>query len=219
MLYNISKNGTFTIITANRITHNDMHGDCNILYELPTDKKLHIYTLKNMHYLPSLKHLLILSLRQLLNNSLHIEGITDDLIILHDNEPVFHFTAEEEYNSLYYLSDLRRLETKCYENLFITMDLAYKCFVHPSKKMLHKFPLTMLGFPAVDGKLLTAPCSGCVQGKIDQHTYSPSIRHVSKSFELIHSDFKSFLVELYHQYKYVIVFYDNYSLYTWISCL
>jgi hypothetical protein len=42
---------------------------------------------------------------------------------------------------------------------------------------------------------------------------------VSKSFELIHSDLKSFPVEFYHWYKYVIVFYDDYSSHAWISCL
>jgi transposase InsO family protein len=42
---------------------------------------------------------------------------------------------------------------------------------------------------------------------------------VSKPFKLIHSDLKSFLVESYHRYKYVIVFYDDYSSHAWILCL
>jgi hypothetical protein len=42
---------------------------------------------------------------------------------------------------------------------------------------------------------------------------------VSKPFELIHSDLKSFPIESYHWYKYVIVFYDDYSLHAWILCL
>jgi hypothetical protein len=47
----------------------------------------------------------------------------------------------------------------------------------------------------------------------------PSTRQASKPFELIHSDLKSFLVESYHRYKYVIAFYNDYSSHAWISCL
>jgi transposase InsO family protein len=91
--------------------------------------------------------------------------------------------------------------------------------VHPSEKVLHKFPLATLGYPPVDGKLSSGPCSGCAQGKMHQCAYPPSTRRASKPFELIHSDFKSFPVESYHRYKYVIVFYDDYSSHAWILCL
>jgi hypothetical protein len=49
--------------------------------------------------------------------------------------------------------------------------------------------------------------------------YPLSTKQASKLFELIHSDLKLFLIESYHWYKYVIVFYDDYSLHAWISCL
>jgi hypothetical protein len=99
------------------------------------------------------------------------------------------------------------------------MDLAHRRFAHPSEKVLLKFPLATLGYPPVDGKLSSRPCSGYAQGKMHQRAYPLSTRQASKPFELIHSDLKSFPVESYHRYKYVIVFYDNYSLYAWISCL
>jgi hypothetical protein len=168
--------------------------------------------LKDVHYLPSSHHLLILSLRQLLNDSLRIEGITDDLVIFCGNQPVFYFMAGEEQNSLYYLYGLRRLGSRRFEAyLSISMDLAHKCFTHPSEKVLRKFPSATLGYPPVDGKLSSGPCSGCAQGKMHQRAYPPSFRQASKPFELIHSDLKSFPVESYHRYKYVIVFYDDYS--------
>jgi hypothetical protein len=99
------------------------------------------------------------------------------------------------------------------------MDLAHRRFAHLSEKMLHKFPSATLGYPPVDGKLSSGSCSGCAQGKMHQRAYPPTSRQVSKPFELIHSDLKSFPVESYHRYKYVIVFYDDYSLYAWILCL
>jgi hypothetical protein len=162
MLYNIAKHKTFTVVTANRITHNDMHGDCDLAFELPADDKLHTYILKGVHYLPSLNHLLILSLRQLLNDSLCIEGIANNLVILCGDQPIFYFVAGKDYNSLYYLYNLRQLGNRHYERyLLITMDFAHKYFAHPSKKVLHKFPSAILGYPSVDGKLSSGPCSGC----------------------------------------------------------
>jgi hypothetical protein len=81
MLYNVNKHESFTVITANGITQANMHGFCDLAFELPVDKSLHMYILRNVHYLPSSHHLLILSLRQLLNDGLCIEGIADNLVI------------------------------------------------------------------------------------------------------------------------------------------
>jgi hypothetical protein len=212
LLYNTSRDKDFTVMTANSITHANEHGSCDLAFELPGNRTLHIYTLKTVHYLPSSHYLLILLLRQLLNDGLHIEGVADDLILYQGNQPIFHFMAGEDYNSLYYLYGLRRLGSQRFEAyLSISMDLAHRRFVHPSKKMLRKFLLATLGYPPVDGKLSSGPCSGCAQGKMHQRAYLLSTRRASKPFKLIHSDLKSFPVESYHRYKYVIVLYDNYS--------
>jgi hypothetical protein len=85
LLYNISKDEDFTVMTANGVTHTNEHGSCDLAFELPDNRTLHTYTLKDVHYLPSSHHLLILSLRQLLNNGLCIEGIADDLVIFRGN--------------------------------------------------------------------------------------------------------------------------------------
>jgi hypothetical protein len=108
-------------MTANGVTHADMHGTCDLAFELSANKTLHMYMLKNVHYLPFLHHLLILSLRQLLNDGLCIEGIADDLVILCGNQPIFHFMAGKENNSLYYLYGLRRLGSRLSENTAYTL--------------------------------------------------------------------------------------------------
>jgi hypothetical protein len=167
LLYNINKHEAFTVMTANGVTQADEHGYCDLAFELPADNLLHTYTLKDMHYLPSSHHLLILSLRQLLNDGLRIEGIANDLVIFHGDQPMFHFMAGEEQNSLYYLYGLRRLGSRRFEAyLSISMDLAHKRFAHPSEQVLRKFPSAMLGYPPVNGKLSSGPCSGCTQGKM-----------------------------------------------------
>jgi hypothetical protein len=175
LLYDTSKDKDFTVMTANGVTHTNEHGSCDLAFELSGDRTLYTYMLKDVHFLSSSHHLLILSLRQLLNDGLRIEGIADDLVIFCGNQPVFHFMAGEEQNSLYYLYGLRRLGSRHFEAyLSISMDLAHKHFAHPSEKILHKFPLATLGYPPVDGKLSSGPCSGCAQGKMHQHAYLPS---------------------------------------------
>jgi hypothetical protein len=175
MLYNVNKDETFTVMTANGVTQAEMYRNCDLAFELPANNTLHTYMLKDVHYLLSSHHLIILSLRQLLNDGLHIEGIADDLVILRNDQPVFHFMAGEDYNSLYYLYGLRQLGSRCFEKyLSISMDLAHRHFAHPSEKVLHKFPSATLGYPSVDGKLSSGPCSGCIQGKMHQCAYPPS---------------------------------------------
>lgn len=45
--------------------------------------------------------------------------------------------------------------------------------------------------------------------------YPPSDRRAKAPFELIHSDLKSFPFESYHKFRYVIVFYDDFSSNAW----
>jgi hypothetical protein len=162
LLYNTSKDKDFTIMTANGVTHANEHGSCNLAFELPGNRTLHTYTLKTVHYLPSSHHLLILSLRQLLNDGLRIEGIANNLVILQGDQPVFHFMAGEDHNSLYYLYSLRQLGSRHFKAcLSISMDLAHRRFAHPSKKVLCKFPSATLGYPPIDGKLSSGSCSRC----------------------------------------------------------
>ena len=49
--------------------------------------------------------------------------------------------------------------------------------------------------------------------------FPPTSCCASKPFELIHSDLKSFPIESYQKYKYVITFVDDYTSHVWIVCL
>ena len=50
-------------------------------------------------------------------------------------------------------------------------------------------------------------------------SFPPSDTRATKIFDKIHMDLKSFPVQSYHKYNYMIVFLDNYSLYGWITLL
>ena len=44
-------------------------------------------------------------------------------------------------------------------------------------------------------------------------------RRATKPFELVHSNLKSFLVQSYQKFKYIITFYDDYTSHTWTMAL
>jgi hypothetical protein len=91
-----------------------------------------------------------MSLRQLLNNGLQIEGKANDLVIFQNDKLKLHFTAGPEDNSLYYLLGLEKVEKKHNTIIVISTDLAHKRFTHFSEKVLYKFLLATIGFLVVN---------------------------------------------------------------------
>ena len=59
-------------------------------------------------------------------------------------------------------------------------------------------------------------CSGCQLDKQSNHLFIHNEMHVTKPFELVHSDLISFPVESYHKFKYAIIFYDDYIFMGWV---
>ena len=53
----------------------------------------------------------------------------------------------------------------------------------------------------------------------EQQSFPPTLRCASKPFELIHLDLKSFPMVLYHKYCYIIIFLDDYTSSSWLTCL
>jgi len=49
--------------------------------------------------------------------------------------------------------------------------------------------------------------------------FSPFNHYATCLFQLIHLDLKTFPVISYYQQKYIIIFYDDFTLYRWISVL
>ena len=62
-------------------------------------------------------------------------------------------------------------------------------------------------------------CPGCTYDKMPNCTFSPNPVHAKKAFELIHLDLKSFLMDSYWKYKYLIVFIDDYTKFAWTLCM
>jgi hypothetical protein len=97
----------------------------------------------------------------------------------------------------------------------INYDTLHRQLVHPSKEVLQKARKHIKDFPEIKFPTEEHPCQGCVQGKMTNRSFPPSTRRASEPFELIHSDLKSFPIDSYHKYKYVIVFLDDFTSNAW----
>jgi len=103
----------------------------------------------------------------------------------------------------------------------ITVDyeLLHHQLRHPSKDVLRAACKHVKDFPSVTIPLVESVCPGCQLGKQPNHPFAANETHATKSFELVHSDLKSFETESYHRLRYIIVFYDNYTFMGWIMPL
>ena len=62
-------------------------------------------------------------------------------------------------------------------------------------------------------------CPGCAKGKLPNQAFPPIERCTTRTFELIHSDLKSFPIESYHRHWYIITFFDNFLSMAWVCCI
>ena len=106
-----------------------------------------------------------------------------------------------------------------HEHASVSYDIAHRRFVHPGKEVLRHLPQNTHGCPEIVGEPSPKPCSGCAQGKMHNCSFSLTTRRATKPFEIIHSNLKEFLVLSYHQYKYIITFYDDYTSHAWVVAL
>jgi transposase InsO family protein len=97
----------------------------------------------------------------------------------------------------------------------IDYDIMHRQLVHPSKEVLLRARKHLKDFPEIEFPKEEHLCPGCAQGKMTNRPFPPSTKRASHSFELVHSDLKSFPIDSYHKYKYVIVFLDDYTSSAW----
>jgi hypothetical protein len=97
----------------------------------------------------------------------------------------------------------------------IDYEIMHRRLAHPSKKVLLRARKHLKNFPEIEFPKEEHLCPGCAQGKITNHPFLPSTRRASQPFELVHSDLKSFPIDSYHKYKYVIVFLDDHTSSAW----
>ena len=76
-----------------------------------------------------------------------------------------------------------------------------------------------INFPEIQIPKDNSVCPGCIQGKIPNQPFPASEHRANQPFQLIHSDLKTFPILSYYRQKYLIIFYDDFTSYAWISIL
>ena len=84
-----------------------------------------------------------------------------------------------------------------------------------SSDLMQKARKHLKDFPEVEIPSEEPLCPGCAQGKMVNRPFPVNTKRASRPFELVHSDLKSFPIESYHRFKYVIVFFDDYTSNAW----
>ena len=98
----------------------------------------------------------------------------------------------------------------------IDYDIMHKRLGHSSKDVLRHMCKHMHNFPSeVSTPKEDIICPGCTKGKMPNCAFPPDKQRASQLFKLIHSNLKSYSKESYHQYKYIIIFLDDYTSYAW----
>ena len=177
-----------------------------------------------VYYVPGMSGRL-LSMGELLVNGYTVHGNADymDFHKGSSRNPALRVVPHMPGQTIYWLhaksASRSALVTKSSINSD-TYDMWHKRFGHPSKQVLQKAQRQVNNFP----QNLTFPekvpvCRGCAEGKMHSRSFPESLSRASKPFQRIHSDLKSFPVESYHRYKYLISFFDDCSSHAWIALL
>ena len=95
----------------------------------------------------------------------------------------------------------------------------HRCFAHPSKDVLQHTSGNTQKFPSIKFPSHDPVCPGCAEGKMTSSSFPPLQSRAKKAFGKIHMDLKSFPVQSYGGFNYLIVYFDNYTSYGWIQCL
>ena len=101
----------------------------------------------------------------------------------------------------------------------ITYNILHKHLGHPSKEVIKHAKKHTKSLPDVKIPKEDSICNGCAKDKLSNRSFPSTERCATHTFELIHSDIKSFPIESYHQYKYIITFFDDYTSMVWVTAL
>ena len=97
----------------------------------------------------------------------------------------------------------------------IDYQTVHHCLGHPSKEVVRQAKQHTSSLPDFIIPENSTICPGCTKGKQPQRSFPLTSIHAKRAFELIHTDIKSFPTDLYHKYKYLIIFLDDFTSMAW----
>lgn len=209
-----------TVETANG--HEKIRGVGTLLANMPRWEGDHnVVRLYPVYYVPNFSSRL-LSLKHLLKNGCTMFGDEDDIKVYQKGSKtpliVAHSAGTDE------LYHVRMFPVNTAKVAFKTMDTVDYDILH--RRLGHVAPdvIRHARKHTKDCPEVTIPkephlCEGCALGKMPKKHYAPSKRRADHAFELVHSDLKSFPIESYHKYKYMMTLIDDATSHSWIILL
>ena len=190
-------------------------GKGTIILALNTGEKVWIYP---VFYVPGLTCKL-LSLGTFLQDGFQVIGVAHFIKVVRNSSPFLTFKPRSERDSIYVIRALAACDADLHSTVqsiyIVDYEMMHKRLAHPSKDVLQKARKHLKDFPQIEIPSEDHVCPGCAQGKMTNRPFPATTQRASRPFELIHSDLKSFPIESYHRFKYVIVFFDDYSSNAW----
>lgn len=174
-----------------------------------------------VYYIPELTARL-LSLGTFLQNGLTVRGDTQHIKLYQTSGTVFLTCTPRRPNDTIYCvrSDERELAARLIGTVnSVDYDTMHRRFAHPSRDVLKHARKHTQQFPDIDFPKEQSICRGCAQGKMPSQHYPPNTRRATRPFQLIHSDLKQFPTLSYHKHEYAIIFYDDYTSFSWVVCM
>ena len=101
----------------------------------------------------------------------------------------------------------------------VDYDTLHRRLAHPSRDVLKHARKHTEKCPHVEIPTKDSICRGCAEGKMPSQPHPLSLRRATRSFQIVHVDIKEFPISSYHKFKYVILYYDDYTSYVWTITL
>ena len=204
-------------ITANTATsaNTQIIGKGTVMMAIEGSK--HMVRIAPVFYVPDLS-MRLLSLGVFLRGGLQLNGNTECISLLQDGQEFLTFLPRWDGATIFIIHTYlgTKPSIRAAEQIFHPdFETYHQRFAHPSNDVLHKigkYTNSLSGQIQIPENHI---CPGCEQGKKTNKVFPSTKTRASKPFELVHSDLKSFPVESYHKYKYVIVFLDDFSSNAW----
>ena len=190
-------------------------GQGTVLMVLSTGE---IVRINPVYYIPSLTCKL-LSLGVFLQNKFKCIGGKNSIRVVKGSQTFLTFNPRCEDSRIYVIRSYevndKDVHLVCNTIYGIDYEIMHKRLAHPSKDVLLKARKHLKDFPEIEFPQEERLCPGCAQGKMTNRSFPPSTRRATEPFQLIHSDLKSFPIDSYHKYKYIIIFLDDYTSSAW----
>jgi hypothetical protein len=192
-----------------------IEGQGTIILVLSTGERVRIHP---VYYAPGL-NCKLLSLGTFLLKGFLTVGSKSSIRVLKGATPFLTFYPWSQTDSIYVIHSWAAKVAELYSassNIYmLDYETIHRHLAHPSKDVLQKARKHLKDFPEIDFPKGDSPCPGCTQGKMTNRPFPVTPRRATQPFQLIHLDLKSFPVESYHRFQYMIIFLDNYSSHAW----